>query len=503
MSHAHRTGRQDRRALTQLILDNEPQHSHLINSLDDLQPALVSLEIKQRELCEMQKELEDCKETLKMLTTVTQKDQRSLESVASGAVAVKVKHMFARSSNMLKQEETMNRVLHFRNVEAREREREERLTRRITTLKDEIAAITFQSDKIQAIRRELELLYNHIFDTARSGSHQEEQAESEVQAVQVLQTKACADLSIEDSVIDLLRAALKVMNLCQDQLREAVCCSAALVLSSNIETNRLRSRHLAEAHTLASDCRATLIEARELCPSIKAFDSFTFADRPLIRTRGETAFKGLIDQTVIDMDCISLQITVELSSAGTRVRAAMDVVEQTSKELMRRQAALFTIRRKIVERVLKDMEEVPASSTSALSTLPGTSFNPSPGPSSWPSSSTNPDPANQDDPPRYSKAEAPRPITDGPFVPLPLKPRYRHVPPLAKGHEKSASYSPGDSAVALPAPRQLSPSPTESPPSLPALIPQSPLPTFGGVSFAKNPRKRWGFVEGDRRYSQL
>ncbi|KAH8806580.1 hypothetical protein DL96DRAFT_625428 [Flagelloscypha sp. PMI_526] len=478
------SGEKDRQGLRKLIVESESRHNRLVKALDVLAPAIASLEIKKGELSEVQKELDDCRETLKILSEATKKEQRSLEAAASGAMSLKVKNMFTRGSMVLKQEETRNRFDHFRNVEVREREREEKLTRRIAALRDEILAFTRQSDKFKSARNELECLYAGIFDSTSADYPEQNRGEAEVQAIEVILTKTSADLSLEYAIRDALKSASKAMASSQEKLQEALCCSSALILANDPETNGLRARHLSEAHNLAFDCRSSLINARKLCPTIRSFGIFTLAEQPLVKTRSESGFRDIIDQTALELDRIALDITAELKAAKLRIASSKDVVDQTSKELSGRQAELLNVRRRIFEQVIVEVRE--ASGPSTLPDFPRRSSSPL---SFW-----EPYP---DAPPVYSEAVTSTHHTDGPFIPQPLKPRYARAPPLTNGREKSASYSQGDTARISSPLRSRSPL-SEIPPSLPAIIPQSPLPTFDGQVTTKDPQKRWGIVERER-----
>ncbi|KAH8836061.1 hypothetical protein DL96DRAFT_1702996 [Flagelloscypha sp. PMI_526] len=476
MPQPQRGGTQDPHVLVELIVEKESEHAGLIKALDDLQPAIASLELKKGELSEVEKELDDCGETLKMLAAVTKKDQRSLQSAAAGTMSLKVKRMFTKGNSFLhKQEEKKNRFVHSLNMESREREREERLTRRKATLQEEILAFTRQSDKFKSARTELELLYSSIFDGITPGYPEEDQAEAEVRAVQAIQTRVSANLSIEYSTTDVLRTASKAMVSCQEKLREALYWSSALILANSPETSRLRAQSLAEAHTLASDCRSGLLEARELCPAVKPFGSFTLAERPLVKTQSETAFHDIISQTATELDSVSLKITAELNSANLRIKAAGAVVEQTSKELRNRQVDLFKVRRKIFDQVIVDVQSAPEPSTSASSVSIETPRGHGRKPS-WAPSARNPDPDEQDDPPVYSEAVSPGHNTDGPFDPRPLKPRYSQVPPRVNNDGRSATHTRRSSAIsAVPLPPHLPL--TETAPSSPASTPHQELPS--------------------------
>lgn len=83
------------------------------------------------------------------------------------------------------------------------------------------------AEKYKSARVELELLYGSIFDGYTPAYPEEDQAEGEVRAIQSIQTRVSANLSIEYSIIDLLRSASKAMTSCQEKMREALYWSSA------------------------------------------------------------------------------------------------------------------------------------------------------------------------------------------------------------------------------------------------------------------------------------
>lgn len=111
MAFKLKTSNNNNETTIQLILARAEEHAGLVQSLDDLQPSVATLDLKSSELTEVEKELEDCNETIEMLKDVTKRDQKALQHSASGKLGSKMKRLFSKGSISLSKQEDMKKCV--------------------------------------------------------------------------------------------------------------------------------------------------------------------------------------------------------------------------------------------------------------------------------------------------------------------------------------------------------------------------------------------------------